>query len=443
MLKRKIYDELLTWKNDKRKNNTLECLLVNGARQVGKSFIINEFGMKEYKAFYKLDFVSNPEYKDIFKGSLDAEDIYKKMSLYIPGFEIIPNDTLIFIDEIQKCGNARTALKYLAIDNRCDIITSGSLLGLRYSKDASDPDTIITSYPVGYEKQITMHSLDFEEFCWALGYKKDAISALKEYFDKKEKVPDSLNAKWEELFREYIIVGGMPEVVDAFVKTKDYNIVQSKQDKILDDYKNDITMHAKDSEKEKVRKCYDAIPRSLAKENKKYKYGDVITKATRRTLEDSIVWLIDSNMVIKCDNLETPTIPLLYNSKDNDFKLYLNDTGLLCALYGRETKIGILNDSLVGSGKGGIYENAIGDLLYKKGHNLHFYKPSDSSELEFVIEKDGEACPIEVKASNNRARSLDSFIRTFEPKVTYKLINGNIGYSDNKYTIPHYMIMFI
>lgn len=442
MLKRKIYNELKKWKEDKRKDDIKECILINGARQVGKSFIVDEFGKNEYKAYYCINFVKSPNMKEIFNGSLEADDIYKRMSLYMSNFKIIPGDTLIFLDEIQVCGNARTALKFLAIDNRCDIIASGSLLGLRYGFDDDKDVSEVSSYPVGYEKQITMHSLDFEEFAWALGYNEDSISNLKEYFDKKEKVPNAINEKWEELFREYIIVGGMPEVVDIFVKTKDYNKAGQIQSKILDDYKEDISKHAKGAEKTKVRKCYDNIPSALAKENKKFKYGDVISKATRRTLEDSITWLIDSSMACICKNTSLPEVPLNSHAKDNDFKLYLNDTGLLCSIYGRETKLGILNDTLKGNGKGGIYENAIADLLVKKGYALHFYKPNDYSELEFVIENGG-VVPIEVKASNNPSRSLDTFISSFKPRVSYKLINGNIGYIDDKYTIPHYMIMFI
>ncbi|MCQ2977554.1 MAG: AAA family ATPase [archaeon] len=443
MLKRKIYDEFLSWKNERKNNKIKECLTIYGARQVGKSFIVNEFGKNEYKSYIEINFVENPEYKEIFDGSLEADEIYKKMSLYIPNFNITENDTLIFLDEIQLCGNARTALKFLACDFRCDVITSGSLLGLRYGKDADGNVTKVESYPVGYERQITLHSLDFEEFVWALGYDDKVIGSLKEYYDKKEKVPASINTKWQNLFREYIVVGGMPEVVNEYALSKDFNKVHRIQEKIVDSYKEDITNHAKGSEKEKVRKCYDTIPNSLAKENKKFKYGDVINKATRRNLEDSITWLIDTNMVIKCNNIETPTIPLKYYAREDYFKLYLNDTGLLMCLYGKEAKKGIINDTLKGSGKGGIYENVIGDLLFKKGYNLLFYKPNEDKEIEFLIEYDENVIPIEVKASNNRTASLNTFISTYKPDISYKLISGNIGYADGKYTLPHYMIMFI
>lgn len=442
MLKRKIYDTLLEWKNEPRVEGVKDCLLVNGARQVGKTFIINQFGEREYKAYFQLNFVLNPELKEIFSGSLDASTIYNNMSAHISGFEIIPGETLIFLDEIQVCGNARTALKALAMDDRCDVIASGSLLGLRYGTDGDNEVEEIVSYPVGYERPITMYPLDFEEFVWALGYKSSQIEIIKEYFDKKEKVPDAVNTKWENMFREYIVVGGMPKVVQTYLDSNNHNIAEKEQIKILDNYKEDISKHAKGSNKVKVRKCYDTIPSTLAKENKKFKYGDVINKATRRDLEGSITWLVDSNLVFLCNNLQRPEIPLKYNSMDNDFKLYLSDTGLLLSLYGRETKLGIINDSLKGNGKGGIYENVIAGELIKKGYNLNFYKVNDYSEIEFVIEKDG-VCPIEVKAGNNASKSLNTFISNFEPVNAYKLVDGNVGYVDGKLTLPHYMIMFI
>lgn len=442
MLKRKIYDTLLEWKNEPRREGVKDCLLINGARQVGKTYIIDEFGKNEYKAYVKLNFAKEKKWKEIFEESLSPDVIYSKLSLYLDGFKIIPGDTLIFLDEIQLCGNARTALKFLAMDDRCDVIASGSLLGLRYGDDDDDEVTEVVSYPVGYERPITMYPLDFEEFVWALGYTGEQVNLIREYFDKKEKVPKVVNDKWEEMFREYIVVGGMPEVVAAYVETKNYNVVGKIQDKILKDYKEDIAKHAKGANKVKVRKCYDTIPISLSKENKKFKYGDVINKSTRRDLEDSITWLVDSEMVLLCRNLEKPEIPLRYNSKDNDFKLYLNDTGLLLALYGRETKLGILNDSLKGNGKGGIYENVIAGILHKKEYNLNFYKVNDYSELEFVIEKDG-VCPIEVKAGNNASKFLNTFISNYDPTNAYKLTSGNIGYVDGKLTLPHYMITFI
>ena len=232
MLKRKAYQELVEWKNT-HKN---DCLMVKGARQVGKTFLVREFGKKEYKSFIEINFIKNQELKQIFTGTLDAESIYKRMTAMINGVNLIEGNTLIFLDEIQACGNARTALKFLAEDGRFDVITSGSLLGLTYGEDADENTEEPESVPTGYETFLTMHSLDFEEFLWAEGY-ENAIPYLRELFDKKEKVPFSINEKYETLFREYMVVGGMPEVVSNYVVHHDFTKVSVLQDRILENLK--------------------------------------------------------------------------------------------------------------------------------------------------------------------------------------------------------------
>ena len=439
MLERKVYGELLEWK----KTHKNKCLLVKGARQVGKTYLIREFGKNEYESFVDINFIETPALKDIFSGDLDAENIYKRMTSNMLGIKLIPGKTLIFLDEIQVCGRARTAIKFLAQDGRFDVITSGSLLGLTYSED-DDPDVEEPeSNPTGYEDFITMYSLDFEEFLWANGYDDTKISILKEYFDKNEPVPEITNRTYEELFREYIVVGGMPEVVADFVANKDFNSVDKIQKRIITDYGFDIGKHAKGAEKIKVKKCYDSIPRQLAKELKKFQYSVVESGQTRKKYGGSITWLVDSALVYICNNVREPYIPLLGNSDENQFKLYINDTGLLCAMYGFETKKAILNNTIRGNAKGGIYENIMAECLVKKGHRLYYYKPDNQHEIEFLIEKDGEVLPVEVKAGNSATPSLNKYIEDFDPSVAYKLINGQIGVVGVKKTVPHYMILFI
>lgn len=439
-LKRKVYNELLSWKQD-RKNGLKKCLIVKGARQVGKSYIVKEFGKNEYKSFICIDFFKQPNLKAIFNGELTADDIYKRLSANIPNINLIPGETLIFLDEIQYCGNARTAIKFLAEDMRYDIISSGSLLGLSYNDDelAESPASI----PVGYESQLTMYSLDFEEFLWANGYTQNAIDVLKEYFDSNEQIPESIHNKYETLFREYMVVGGMPEVVADYSVHKDFNRVAKIQQDILSEYQDDISKHAKSKEKQYVRMCYDAIPKQLAKEVKKFQYSTVEKGQTRRKFGGSVKWLRDSNLVNACFNVSEPYIPLMANAKDEQFKLYLNDTGLLTSIYGFETKLAILNNTIKGNAKDGIYENIIAECLAKKGYPLYYYKPNDSLELEFIIEKNGEVVPIEVKAGNTVSVSLNNFIAIFKPNVAYKLIANRNGKIDGKITLPHYMIMFL
>ncbi len=439
MLKRKVYDKLLEWK----KSTDKKCLIIKGARQVGKTYLIREFGKAEYKSFVEINFLSHPEYKSIFSGNLSGDEIYKKISASIPGINMIPGKTLIFLDEIQKCANARTALKFLAEDGRYDIIASGSLLGLSYGRDDDADVEKVESIPVGYEIPIVMYSLDFEEFLWANGYSKDSVDYLKEFFVKREKVPDEIHNKYEELIREYIVVGGMPEVVADFVKNKDFKRVQDIQDRLISDYEDDIAQHAKGVEKTKVRKCYDSIPNQLARENKKFKYSEVEKKSTAKKYGDSIQWLIDANMAFACKNISTPVLPLRFNEKENEFKIYINDIGLLMAIFGFNTKLAILNNKLTGFAKGGIYENLIAEALVKKGYDLHYYKPDNENELEFLIEKNGEVIPIEVKTGNTATKSLNRYIEKNKPSIAYKITSGNVGIKDNKLSIPHYMMMFL
>jgi len=443
MLRRKVYNELLEWKNRRKSEQRKECLMVKGARQVGKSFIIREFGKSEYKTFIEINFIKNPEYKSIFDGSLSAVEIFKRLTATFSDVNFISGDTLIFLDEIQKCANARTAIKFLAEEFRFDVISSGSLLGLSYAQDDDDEVAEPDSIPVGYEKNIIMYSLDFEEFLWANGMNRVAIAVLREYFENGDKIPDVINDKYENLFKEFMVVGGMPEVVADFIEHKDYNRITEIQNKILADYQDDISKHAKGAEKVKVRECYDAIPRQLSKELKKFQYSTVERGQTSKKYGGSVKWLKDSCLVNACVNVAEPYISLIGNEKPEQFKLYYNDTGLLFAAYGSQTRLALLTGTLKGNTKGGVFENVIAECLIKRGYTLHYYHPDDTHELEFLIEKDGEVVPVEVKASNSASVTLNNFINDFKPPIAYKLIGGNNGVDGVKRTLPHYMVMFI
>lgn len=443
MLKRKIYNDLLEWKRMRKEENLKKCLLLKGARQVGKSYIIEKFGKKEYESYIPIDYFKQPELKGIFNGDLNPDEVYKRLTAYIPNIKLIPGRTLIFLDEIQRCGNARTAIKFLAQDMRYDIISSGSLLGLSYGEDDDEGTEQPESVPVGYETQLTLYSLDFEEFLWAYGYDDSAIDYIRSYYLSEEQIPEALHEKYESLFREYMVVGGMPEAVADFAEHKDYNRVNKIQNDILNEYKDDISKHAKGKEKQLVRMCYDAVPKQLAKEQKKFQYSTVERGQTRRKFGGSIQWLKDSEMVNACYNIHEPYLPLMANSNEDQFKLYVNDTGLLSCMYGYETKLAILNNTIRGNARGGIYENIISECLIKRGYKLYYYKPDHQHEIEFLIEKNGEVIPVEVKAGNNVTPSLNSFIETFKPSTAFKLIGGRNGIVDSKATLPHYMVMFI
>lgn len=432
MLKRKFYDSLVAWKATKEQ----ECLLVKGARQIGKTFIIDLFGRENYTSYIYINFIEKPQTKDIFDGELSAEEIYKRMTLIFPAIKFIRKDTLIFLDEIQECPNARTALKFLAIDDRYDVIASGSLLGISYRE--------VSSIPVGYEKQVEMYSLDFEEYLWAVDYGEDRIAILKQYFETREKIPAVIHETMLKHLREYIAVGGMPAVVNTFVEQKHFGLVQEEQQKILDSYFDDISKYASNTEKPKVKNCYLSVPRQLAKENKKFQFSVVEKKATARKYENSIEWLRDANFVMLSHNVSAPAFPLSAFEKEEQYKLYLSDIGLLVALYGFDMKKAIIDDTLSGNAKGGIYENLIADMLRKKGYPLYYYRTENGSmEVEFLLVRDAAVVPVEVKAGNGSTISLNGLLKREEIPYGYKLISGNMGVNDKKIVMPLYMAMFL
>ena len=432
MLERKAFNFLENWKNTKQN----ECLLIKGARQIGKTFIVREFAKNHYENFIEINFEKNPEMKAAFDGSLDVENLIKEITVRIPRIKLVPNKTLLFLDEIQACPQARTALKFLAQQNNFDVIATGSLLGINY-KD-------ISSIPVGYERQYEMHSLDFEEFLWAIGIDKTVISSLKNNFDKNIPVPDETNKIMQKYLREFMLVGGMPAVINKFLETNNYNEVHDEQQKILNDYLNDIAKYASTADKPKARNCYLSIPRQLAKENTKFKFGEVEKGGTARKYANCLDWLRDANLIRYCYNCVPPEFPLAAYVRQEQFRIYTNDIGLLICMYGFEMKQAILTDSLKGSAKGGIYENLIADFLVKKGYPLYYFKRDDSSsEVEFLIEKECSVVPIEVKSKKGSTSSLDTILKKDDVKLGYKIVDGNLGITEKKKTIPHYMTMFI
>lgn len=432
MLRRKFYERLLEWK----KNKSQECLLVKGARQIGKTFIIDYFGRENYSSYIYINFIESPQYSDIFAGELSAEEIYKRITLVMPKVRFVENDTLIFLDEIQVCPNARTALKFLAIDGRYDVIASGSLLGISYRE--------VTSIPVGYETQVNMYSLDFEEYLWAVGYEPAAIDSLRSYFEEQRKVPEAVHNAMIKHLREYIVIGGMPSVVNKYVETKHFGKVWEEQQKILNSYMEDISNYAVNTEKPKVKNCYMSIPKQLAKENKKFQFSVVEKKSSARKYENSIEWLRDSNLAYLCYNVSVPVFPLNAYEKSDQYKLYLSDIGLLSAMYGFDMKMAIIDDTLTGDAKGGIYENLIADMLTKRGYKLNYYRTQNGSvEVEFLISKAAKIIPLEVKANNGSTNSLNELLKREDIPYGYKLISGNVGVNGKKIVLPLYMAMFL
>jgi len=425
---------LLEWKNSKGK----KPLLVKGARQIGKTFIIREFGKQNYENIIELNFSLYAEHKTFFDGNLDVNEIIRKITITkeFENEKFIPEKTLIFLDEIQDCGDARTALKSFAEDGRFDVIASGSMLGIAYKQTRS--------IPVGYESQIEMFSMDFEEYLWAHGFNDEKIKWYKDYFDNRTKVDEFLNEKMFSLLREYIVVGGMPAAVNKFFETNNFGELHKTQIEIIDSYLDDIAKYAPRAEKPKARNCYLSLPKQLAKENKKFQFAVVEKKGTARKFDNSIEWLRDAGLIKLCNNVATPTFPLVAYTQAGYYKVYASDIGILNAMYGFEIKKAIYDNTLKGAMKGGIYENLIADILLKKNLPLYYYKPAENKqEIEFLYTQDSNIIPLEVKSGNSTTRSLNDFIKEFNPPYALKFITGNVGQAGAKITLPLYMAMFL
>lgn len=432
VLKRKIDDVLMVWKTDSPK----KALLIKGARQVGKTTSIQQFGRRNYRSFIELNFERNPEYRDVFEGALDAQTILVNMSAMGLG-PFVESDTLIFFDEIQACPNARTAIKFLVQDGRFDYIESGSLLGLNYRD--------VSSYPVGYETQVQMHSLDFEEFLWAKGVGSEAISTIRRSIANTNPLPISIHKAMMRHFREYMIVGGMPVAVNRFLATSDLGRVIQEQRDIIDAYRDDVMKYA-GSHKGKVREVFESIPEQLNKKNKRY-YLSMLSKEPRmRMYEDAIMWLFDAGIASPCYNVSAIEHPLSLNEKRSLFKVYLNDTGLLTAMSFQ----GIQHEVLSGDieiNEGAIVENAIAEALVKRGMQLHYYdrKKPTSMEIDFVIQDGFNIRVMESKSGSDFEKhdSLDRFVREHPTITPIVFCVENIHVQNAIRYLPYYACSFM
>lgn len=433
MLRRKIYDKLLAWKNNKGKK---DAILLRGVRQCGKTYIVREFGKREYKNFIEINFIERPDMQAVFSGNLDVDNMVQQIKLSMPGCQFIPGETLLFLDEIQDVPNARTSLKFWTQDGRFDCIASGSLLGRDYKNEVS--------IPVGYERQLIMRTLDFEEFIWALGAEVNLKEMLAPYVDGAKRVPEAMHNSLNKYLQEYMVVGGLPEVVDTYIATKDFYQVHLLQEKILRDYQDDIAKYALNQDKIKAKQCFLSIPRQLSKENHKFQYSVVEKKATARKFTSSLDWLHNAGLIDFAYNVNLPWFPLKTHVKEDQFRVYLCDIGLLVAMYGYQLKIALLSDALEGPAKGGIYESLVADILAKRGEELYYYKKEDSTlEIEFILERDCKLVPVEVKARKGSTRSLNELLKMDNIERGYKLTAQNTGVVEKKITLPLYMAAII
>ena len=432
MLKRKILDRLIEWKNDK---NRL-ALLVKGARQVGKTFIIREFGKSYYKNFIEINFEKQVSVRKAFEGDLDVRTIILNLSAMGLGtFE--EGNTLVFFDEIQSCPQARTAIKFLVEDGRFDFIESGSLLGINYRE--------VSSYPVGFEEQLNMYPLDFEEFLWAKGISPEIIDKLHEAYKSIKPVDAFLHDRIMKAYHEYLIVGGMPAAVKTFIQNDDFGETLKIHHSILNSYRDDISKYA-GKEKILVKKMFDAIPEQLNKKNKRFILADLEKGTTAKKYENASMWMSEAGITYNCFNVTALEAPLSFNEKRNLYKLYMLDTGLLCALGFMGIQSALLMGD-IGINEGGITENSVAAGLAKKNIPLYYYDKKSRSELDFVFIENGKLSVIEVKSGKDYKKhaSLDYAYENAGGKLNRRIVLSkyNIEKSaDGIIYYPLYMVMF-
>lgn len=409
--------------------------MITGARQVGKSYIIEEFCKTHFKSFIKLDFIENPQHTELFSKAKSDEDIILRLSALF-GEKMIPGETIIFFDEVQECRELITQIKYLVQEGSYRYILSGSLLGT-VLKD-------IVSAPVGYLDIRQMYPLDFEEFAIANGVSEKVIAALKKSFDEKTEVDSYIHERMLALFELYLIVGGMPAAVSTYLDTKNLRRVADEQNAIISLYKQDISKYDK-KDKLYLNDIFDLIPSELNAKNKRFILKNLNEHARFDKLYSSFLWLKNAGVALPTNVVDEPKVPLLLSRSQNLFKLFSNDVGLLAAQYGSEIQLSILRHETA-INYGAVYENAAAQELSAHGYDLYYYNSKKLGEIDFVIERNGKVLPIEIKSGKDyyRHNAIDNVMSSDEFDISegYVFCSGNVEVIDKLTYYPIYMLMF-
>lgn len=433
MLKRKAYDKLLDWKNRNKK----PALFIYGARQIGKTTLIREFAKEHYENFVEINFILDDNAKLIFSGKYDADTIISNLTAYVRK-PLVPGKTLILFDEIQACPEVRTAIKFLVEDGRFDYIETGSMLGVMYRH--------VRSYPVGFEDVYQMFPMDFEEYLLANGVQPETIRELKICYDKDKPVPAVIHETIIKLFQTYIVVGGMPQVVQTYVDTHDIGRVIETQNSILAQYRLDISQYARSTEKVKIKSIFDSIPAQLNDKNRRFVLSQLDENGRMNRYENCFIWLSDAGVALPCYNITAPQAPLQLNEKRNLFKLFMGDIGLLCAACMENIQFGILNGDL-SVNMGSILENTMASQLKSNGYSLYYFDTKRHGEIDFVIQDGTHIELVEVKSGKDykKHNAMDNIRDVSEWKIekSYVLCNDNLHVENGIKYLPWYMIMFI
>lgn len=436
MLKRKIEDTLEQWIRTPDHNP----IIIKGCRQCGKTFSVLRFARKHYAHVVYLNFFENPRYVQAFAGSLAVDDLVLYLTSLLGRDAVFEaGKTCLVLDELQECPNARAALKFFKLDGRYDVIGTGSLLGIKGYRNQT------VSVPVGYETELEMRPLDFEEFLWANGITTAITETLQRSLTDRTPVPQVLHDRMRELLLQYVVVGGMPAVVNDFVNNRQMNRVLQMQRDIVNGYRDDMIKYAAPSDKSKIRECFDSIPKQLSKEYKKFQYSLIKKGSTASRFLGSLQWIEDAGIIRRCYNLNITELPLDGNAQADVFKVYMADIGLLVSMLEDGTQYDILQGNLFGY-KGAIFENLMADILGKMGRKLYYFHKDSGLEVDFVIRYRGECTLLECKAvtgNTKSARTILNHPEKYHVNHALKLGNYNVGEEGNIITLPLYMAFLL
>lgn len=420
--------------------NNKRALLVTGARQVGKTFTIRKVGKACFEHFVEVNFVERPEALKLFEEAKGTQDLLLRLSAFT-NRKLVPGKTLIFFDEVQECKEMVTAVKFLVEEGSYKYVMSGSLLGVELND--------LRSVPVGYLDEMEMYPLDLEEFANALGISDDVIAHLRECFVQRKPVDAFIHGRMLDLVRHYLLIGGMPAVVQKYLDTNNLKSVLEQQRGIIRTYKRDITKYDA-GHKLQIEEIYDLIPAELNAKNKRFTLKELGEKARYARYEGGLLWLNDAGVAIPTYNVEEPKVPLLLNKQRNLFKLFLNDVGLLAAMYGDNIQLRLLSgDNYINYGA--VYENFVAQELnahgFANGHGLYYFNSKKQGELDFVIEYNGAVLPIEVKSGKNyeRHRALSNVVKNEQYTVNQAFVfcQDNVSVREKAVYLPIYMLMFL
>lgn len=436
MLRRKIEKTLTDWKNTANH----KPLLIKGCRQCGKTFSVLDFAKKNYKNVVYLNFFENPDYAAVFSGSLEIDNIIMMLSALLGKAAVFEaGQTVLVLDEIQDCPEARTALKFFRMDGRFDVIGTGSLLGVKgYGKEPK-------SIPVGSETVIDMYPLDFEEFLWANGIEEPVVEMLQKNLELETPVPEALHHRMRQLLLQYVVVGGMPDAVQTFIDTRRMDEVLRIQRDIVRAYEDDMVKYAESKDKSRIKECFQSIPKQLSKENKKFQYSVIRKGSTASKYAGSLQWIEDAGIISRCYNLSITELPLDGNAQEDVFKVYMRDCGLFISMLEDGTQFDVLQGNLLGY-KGAIFENLIADIFTKMGRRLYYFHKDSGLEVDFVIRYQGKCTLVEVKAVTGNTKSLKTILRhpeKYHVESAVKLGDYNVGRTGQILTLPLYMAFLL